>query len=443
MISNLFQLDIDNKTSLIFITSIIWAINFRSTFKNIDSHMDSGSYASLKYEYDLILIKNIICCFFFIGLYIELKLNKSQFHEQKQIIKERKGDMIIFEIQRSKNRKRDSLLNTLFILNNLKKSKEKIFFFLKMYLIIFIIYIIEELYFIISNNHILDRLICPIRNLGILVALMISSPFFIKKTWGLYKHQYIPLIIIFILSALIIFFNALRISRFEKIFGLNFIVYLFTFFLIGLESVLIKYLVDVQSINIFFILGMKGITGTIIFSIIKASSTLKNFFNFFDYILNFEYDEMYEEFHNAQKAFYIISLVALQYFKIFIIIRFTESHLLSVLMLTDIIYFPLYCLERFTVQQFTISTISTFILNNLLGFINLFLMLIFNEILECKFWGINTNLKKNINKRQIDEIMISLEGIHPNTNDERYSDSDDESDDNINEKNNNDRQKEE
>ena len=312
-----------------------------------------------------------------------------------------------------------------------------------MYLIIFIIYIIEELYFIISNNHILDRLICPIRNLGILVALMISSPFFIKKTWGLYKHQYIPLIIIFILSALIIFFNALRISRFEKIFGLNFIVYLFTFFLIGLESVLIKYLVDVQSINIFFILGMKGITGTIIFSIIKASSTLKNFFNFFDYILNFEYDEMYEEFHNAQKAFYIISLVALQYFKIFIIIRFTESHLLSVLMLTDIIYFPLYCLERFAIQQFTISTISTFILNNLLGFINLFLMLIFNEILECKFWGINTNLKKNINKRQIDEIMISLEGIHPNTNDERYSDSDDESDDNTNEKNNNDRQKEE
>ena len=289
----------------------------------------------------------------------------------------------------------------------------------------------------------MDRLICPIRNLGILIALLISSPFFIKKSWRLYKHQYVPLIIISILSVLIIFFNALKVSRFEKIFGLNFVVYLFTFFLIGLESVLIKYLVDVQSINIFFILGMKGIIGTIIFSIIKISSTFNNFFNFFDYILNFEYDEMYEPFNNVQKAFYIISFVALQYFKIFIINRFTESHLLSVLMMTDIIYFPLYCLERFAIQQLTISNISTFIFNNLLGFINLFLMLIFNEILECKFWGINKNLKKNINKRQIDEIMISLAEIYPNTNDERNNDSDDESDDNTNEKKDNNRQKEE
>ena len=50
----LFQFNINHKTIFIFITSIVWAINFRSTFKNIDSHMDTGSYSSLnkcKYYY--------------------------------------------------------------------------------------------------------------------------------------------------------------------------------------------------------------------------------------------------------------------------------------------------------------------------------------------------------------------------------------------------------
>ena len=80
-------------------------------------------------------------------------------------------------------------------------------------------------------------------------------------------------------------------------------------------------------------------------------------------------------------------------------------------MITDIIYFPLYCIERFEIQEFGISTKSTFYINNILGFINLFLMLIFNEILECKFWGLDKNLKKNINKRQDKEIKIGLSDI--------------------------------
>ena len=44
------QFDYDNKILLIFITSLIWAINFRTTFKSIDSHIDSGSYTSLKVD---------------------------------------------------------------------------------------------------------------------------------------------------------------------------------------------------------------------------------------------------------------------------------------------------------------------------------------------------------------------------------------------------------
>ena len=54
----LFKFHFDKKTYLIFMTSLIWAFNFRTTFKNINMHMGIGSYASLKYEPLLYLIKN-------------------------------------------------------------------------------------------------------------------------------------------------------------------------------------------------------------------------------------------------------------------------------------------------------------------------------------------------------------------------------------------------
>ena len=46
------------KTLIIIITSLVWAINFRSTFKCIDAHMDLGSYSSIKFDPIIILIKN-------------------------------------------------------------------------------------------------------------------------------------------------------------------------------------------------------------------------------------------------------------------------------------------------------------------------------------------------------------------------------------------------
>ena len=86
----LFHLNYENKTNLIFITAFIWAINFRTSFKNIDSHMDTGSYASVKYDSFVILIKNIICIFFIGGYLYERKVSKVQFKletiESKKIV---------------------------------------------------------------------------------------------------------------------------------------------------------------------------------------------------------------------------------------------------------------------------------------------------------------------------------------------------------------------
>ena len=410
----LFQFDIENKTYIIFISSIIWAINFRATFKNIDAHMDTGSYTSLKYDNIVILAKNILCCLFLAIYYLQIKINKSHSKNEKEIITTNVGSMVVVHVKKKKAKK-NSYIYSIFFLNKINDSQKKIIFSLKIFFLILIIYLSEEIYFIFVNNHILDMSIVPIRNIGILISILIFSPLLLKNSFIKYRHQFIPLAIIFILSAGIIFFDATKVERFNKIYGLNFISYLFSFVLMGLEAILIKYLLDRHFLSIFLILGIKGVIGTFIFTIISIVHTKIEFLYFFDKFLYFEYEEMYEIFGTFQKLLYIISLVILQYLKMLIINRFSENHLLSTLMIADIIYFPLYCIERFGIQRFGITNKTTFCFNSLLGFITVFLMLIFNEILECKFWGLNTNLKKNINKRQVKDIMISLSEVNTNT----------------------------
>jgi hypothetical protein len=177
-----------------------------------------------------------------------------------------------------------------------------------------------------------------------------------------------------------------------------------TFFFIGVESIFIKLLTDSKYLSIYLILGLKGIIGTIIMSIIYNQYTQEEFFNFFDRNFAFEYEFLNESFPLFYKILYIISLVFLEYLKIFTINQLSENHILSCLMITDIIFFPFYCIERFAVQGFGISTPSLFWLNLSVGFVNCFLILISNEILECNFWGLNTNLKINIIKRQNSEF---------------------------------------
>ena len=74
---------------------------------------------------------------------------------------------------------------------------------IEIFLLILIIYFSEEIYFISSNNHILDRLIGHMRNFWILIFLLFISPLIIKKSSYTYRHQLFPCIIILIISFLI------------------------------------------------------------------------------------------------------------------------------------------------------------------------------------------------------------------------------------------------
>ena len=399
----LFNFNFENKTLIIIISSLLWAINFRTTFKNIDKHMDLGSYSSLKFNPRLILIKNIICCFFIIFFYIEAKLLHSNNKQEIQIIKKKKDDMLILETKSKTQEK--GVFESIYIYHRLTKNKMKFCFFLKNLLIIITIYIIEELYIIIGNNHIMERIICPIRNLSVFIGLLIFYPLIVKKCYVLHRHQTIPLIIIIFLYLFLLYFNSWVVDRFYNFMNvISFFSYFTIFILMGLEMILIKYLTDKQILNIFFIMGIKGIIGTIIFIIINFFFKENEFFQLFDNFLNFEYDDLYEDFDIAQKILYIASTVIVQYCKIYTINEFTETHFLYSLMLADIIIFPFYCFERFYIQDFGITSPLSFYSNLIIVIISFVLVLIINEILECKCCNFNVNIKKNITKRQLNDM---------------------------------------
>ena len=396
----IFRFHFDNEVYMVLITSFLWALNFRATFKNNSDSMGLGSCWVLRFDPILILSKNAICLLFF-GIFIyEIKLSKGKKIGEKQVIQKQEGNQLKVEIK-DINFNNETILDAVDKAKNLEKPHEKFLFWLKVVLLVIVIYIIEELYFMLSNNHVLDRVICPIRNFSILLALFIFSPLILKKPCSYNRHQLFPFIIIFILSVLLILFNIFGVDRFLKKFKpVNSSIYYVTYFLMGLELVLIKYLVDSQFISIFLILGLKGLIGTIIFIVISAKYNAKEFFNIADSILTFEYDNMFEEFEVIYKIIYVITLVILQWLIVYIINKFSENHIQMILMMTDLIYFPFYCIERFAIQNFTIFRFDSFLLNAIIGALNTFFMLIFNEILECNFLGLNKDLKRNINKRQ-------------------------------------------
>ena len=399
-----FSLHFDDRLYVILITCVLWAINFRATFKNNSDSMGLGSCWVLRFDPILILIKNIICIFYFIVFCYELKLSRSYKRAEQIYVKKQEGSQIKIELTELKPNE-ENLINTVNVANKLDKTEVKIWFWIKNFLLILVTYIIEELYFLLSNNHVLDRVICPIRNFGILLALFIFSPLFLKKACSYNKHQIIPFIIIFILSILIILFNIFGVDRFLKKFKpVNSSIYYTTYFLIGLEIVIIKRLVDYEFLSIFLILGIKGLIGTIIFTGINIAYTPRQFFDFLDSILTFEYDDMLDDFEVIYKIIYVVTLVILEWLKIYVINKYSENHLQMILMMVDLIYFPFYCIERFPIQGFTIFRFDSFIYNVIIGVLNTFFMLIFNEILECKFWGLDKGLKRNINKRK--DIII-------------------------------------
>ena len=400
------HINFENKTLITFITSIALGINFRSTFKNIDLYMDLGDYHSPKFNPRLILIKNILSIFFLIVFYKQYKYNFSVNKNEKKIFQTKINDLIIME--EKEEIIKEGFLDFLFRSHRLLTKKERIIFILKHLFIIVIIYFIEEAYFIIANNHVMDRIVCAMRNLSIFMSLIIFYPLIFKKCYAFYRHQVVPLIINLGFSLFLILFNAFSIPRFWILFNTqNLIIYFSLFGLIGLEMILIKYLIDIQYLSIFMILGIKGIVGTFIFSIINLFYNKREFFDLIDNLINFEYDDMYEDFPFRYNCCYVLSLLIVQYLKFYTISELSETHYSCSLMITDIGLFPFLKIEGYFIQNFNFKSeyLISFIFNILIGSFGIFLISFFCEIIDCDCLSFNKYIKKNIKIRQENELL--------------------------------------
>ena len=403
----LIHFNFENKTLIIFITSIVLGINFRSSFKNVDLFMDLGDYPSTKFNPILFLIKNILSSFFLLLFYIQNKFNISITKNEKKIVKTKIDDIIIME--EKDEILEEGYLDLLYRFHRLSTKKQRIIFILKILFIVIIIYFIEEAYFIIANNHVMDRISCAMRNLSIFMSLVIFYPLFFKKCYAFYRHQVIPLIINIGFSLFLILLNAIKVDRFWIIFNIqNLIIYFLLFALMGLEMILIKYLIDRQFLSILMILGIKGLIGTFAFTIINIFYSKREFFQLLDNIIKFQYDDMYEEFHFMYNFFYVLSLLFFQYLKLYTISELSETHYSCSLMITDIGFFILFYIERIYIQEFHYSNnlknfeFLLFFINILIGsFFGVFLISIICEIIECDCYNFNKYTKKNIKKRQL------------------------------------------
>ena len=401
----LIHFNFENKTLIIFITSIVLGINFRSTFKNVDLFMDLGDYPSPKFNPRLILIKNIFSSFFLLLFYIQNKFNISIIKNEKKIVKTKIDDIIIME--EKEEILKEGFLDLLYRFHRLSTKKQRIVFVLKHLFIIIIIYFIEEAYFIIANNHVMDSIVCAMRNLSIFMSLIIFYYLIFKKCYAFYRHQVVPLIINIVFSLILILINAFYIDRFWVLFNTqNLIIYFSLFGLLGLEMILIKYLIDRQSLSILMILGIKGLIGTLVFSIINILYNKRGFFQLLDDIIKFEYEDMYEEFPVMYNLFYVLSLLIFQYLKFYTISELSETHYSCSLMITDIGFFIPFNIERIFIQGFdyemdSFKYFGLLIINIVIGSFGVFLILLICEIIECDCFHFNKYIKKNIKQRQL------------------------------------------
>ena len=113
----------------LLITALEWDINFRLTFKNIDAHMDLGSYPSLKFDPIVILIKNILCTILFFALYfISKKINSSKQGTNKLLSVTTEKGTISYDIKEE-----NFFLGELVKLHNLNSDMKVILFCLKIF----------------------------------------------------------------------------------------------------------------------------------------------------------------------------------------------------------------------------------------------------------------------------------------------------------------------
>ena len=377
----------EKKTIFIIFLSISWILCFRSSIPKIFYYMDI--YESLRNDTFLLFIKNVIGIFFFVIYSIERGRAKlTERSHLEQIEKHINGELVIEK--HITKRKRKSIVDL--------KSANKINLFL-IFLKIIITYFIEESYFLVDNNHIFDRETISYRNFLLMISIFIFSQLLLKNNNSIYRHQIIPtsLILLANLVGIVVFQLHYAISFQDQIYKLS--IYSNLYILLGLEFVFEKILIDFDCINIFLLLGIKSVFGTITFSIIRFVFN-KRYIVYADTITC----------SLVQKGFYVFFLLLIEFLKLLVVQNFSPSHIFCSMQLGDLLYFLYYTFERKKLYGLDIPSKIPYYLQGLFAILSFLLSFIFCEILILNFCKINENTKMFIRKRgeiDMDGIQIS------------------------------------
>ena len=357
---------------LIILLSLSFVLSFRLSFRKIFQYMTM--IESIRTDTFVVFLKNFFGNLFFIGYFLEKKfsqMSESEGTEVEQIEQKKDGELIVERKKVNNNR------------ISIKDLIDKNFHYkLKIISILLFTYLTEEIYFIIDNSHLFDREIIPYRNFFTFVSIFIFNHL-LKKS-KIYRHQKIAIIITMVLSFVsIIFF-----LYYTEVFSINkYLRYISLFLILGLEYVLEKYLIERFYMNIYLILGIRSLFGTIVFGIIR-------------FILQFKtlYMTDISGVSFVQKSFYIFFILVAEYLKLVILFHFTPFHIYCATQLADLIYSLYYTFERHIIYDLDMVS-EFFIYQIIFALISLVLILIFIEVLILNFCGLNINTKKYINER--------------------------------------------
>ena len=238
-----------------------------------------------------------------------------------------------------------------------------------------------------------------INNLWIFDIVFLGSFSYLILGLKLYSHQYLSSLIMIILGIVI---NAIQVEyNIELIYKLLLSFIIEIFYNLGL--VIAKYGMDSLFMTPYEITYYEGIFGIIINIIFLSIATKYELVNppliielaksckYKDktYLDNF-YD-YWESFHGIEILLFIVEMLSRALFNLFghIIAKdFTPSHVILLLMLGEV-------LLSFKTEFTTIKIISLIII-----LFEIFMLLIFTEIIELNFCGLEYNTKKNIRERE-------------------------------------------
>ena len=346
----------------------------------------------------------------------------------------------IFRKNYSKNNsqnKNNDFINTYFIFNKRRLALSKMDIFLTLLICLFYIIYLEGIkIFAYFELHDLE-----FWTLDIFFILIFMHYYFPTNT---YKHQTYSMVFIIVFDSILLIFsstiaNKKELGNIYKNKGFLYcfiiiIIFIIITFLISFAKVKAKFLMDIKFICPYTLILYMGIFGLILNSIFSLYVYLKHNYNDTcpnvndknqnnDEKLNiYCYGEIYKYFtyfesYNSSEIFREIILTLFYIFFNFMIITcelFIITYLNpNYLLMSDNIYFELFKIYSFLIKK-DINNIKKIIILQMTEFFEFIGCSIYLEIIELRFCGLNTNIKKNITKRAISDMGETINIIDNN-----------------------------